>query len=472
MAARATAVVPRPTPKAAQRAILALVLALLVTLLAPPPPAAAQTGDYAGTLDNDTTWRAVVPEAWNGTLLLYSHGYVPSFAPIPNIAQIAPDDATEAALLAEGYALAGSSYSRAGWVLDTAAEDQLATLDAVIAAVGEQPQRVLAVGSSMGGLVTGQLAETAGDVIDGALPTCGLMHGGVDLNNYQLDAEHAIDELLAPGVDIPLVGYAGVDEAFAAVGAMTTAVEQAQQTPEGRARLALVAALFHAPDWRPGAQQPAPWDVEARQEAQYLYLLDMLGFVVPGRVDIEATAGGNASWNAGVDYAALLRQSVDLGEVVRLYRRAGLHLRADLDQLTATADITPELDALRELRRTSTLGGDLQMPVLSIHTTDDQLAPVQVQEEYAEDVRAARERRLLRQAYVARPGHCAFTPAELVSAVQVLERRVVTGRWGATGPWALNARAARLDLGEAAFVPYRPGEFLADRYWKARRGRR
>jgi len=420
-------------------------------------------------LDNGATWRAVVPDDWNGTLLLYSHGYVPTFVPIPNDAQVAPDADTEAALLDEGYALAGSSYAAAGWALDTAAQDQLDTLQAAVATIGVQPRRVLAVGTSMGGLVTGQLAETAGDVIDGALPTCGLMQGGVDLNNYQLDGEHAIDQLLAPDSDIQLVDYADASEAFAAVDALSAAVEQAQQTPEGRARVALAAALFHAPDWRPGADEPAPWDVDARQQAQYEYLLAMLGFVVPARVDIETTAGGNASWNAGVSYRALLRQSVDRAGVVALYRDAGLDLRADLDKLTTTAEVVPDQDALRELRRTSTLSGDLQVPVLSVHTTDDQLAPVQVQEEYAEDVRRAGDRRLLRQAYVARPGHCAFTSAELVTAVHVLHRRVVTGHWSATTASALNRKATRLELGDAAFVPYWPGEFLADRRWRPRR---
>ena len=42
---------------------------------------------------------------------------------------------------------------------------------------------------------------------------------------------------------------------------------------------------------------------------------------------------------------------------------------------------------------------------------------------------------------------------------------VSAGCWSATTPWALNREAARLELGDTAFVPYRPGEFLADRHW-------
>ena len=41
----------------------------------------------------------------------------------------------------------------------------------------------------------------------------------------------------------------------------------------------------------------------------------------------------------------------------------------------------------------------------------------------------AGDSRMLRQIFVARAGHCAFTPAETISAVQVLLNRVRTGRW-------------------------------------------
>ncbi|HEU5417939.1 MAG TPA: hypothetical protein VFV41_09630, partial [Streptosporangiaceae bacterium] len=54
--------------------------------------------------------------------------------------------------------------------------------------------------------------------------------------------------------------------------------------------------------------------------------------------------------------------------------------------------------------------------------------------------------RLLRQIFVSRAGHCAFTPAETVTAVQVLLNRLNTGRWdgGALQAGSLNAGAAAL----------------------------
>jgi hypothetical protein len=53
---------------------------------------------------------------------------------------------------------------------------------------------------------------------------------------------------------------------------------------------------------------------------------------------------------------------------------------------------------------------------------------------------------LLRQEFVSRAGHCAFTPAETIAAVQVLLNRVRTGKWDskALRPAGLNAAAVAL----------------------------
>src|SRR5205807_3552002 len=102
-----------------------------------------------GTLPDGASWVADLPANWNGTLLLYSHGFGPLTA------ADAPDPATSAALLARGYALAGSSYDPHGsmWALNSAVSDQFQTLQAVEAAVlPGRPRQVLALGTSMGGL--------------------------------------------------------------------------------------------------------------------------------------------------------------------------------------------------------------------------------------------------------------------------------------------------------------------------------
>jgi pimeloyl-ACP methyl ester carboxylesterase len=444
-----------------RRLLAGIVIAsLVVPGLGPTTAQAAPATRYEGVLPNGATWIADVPANWNGTLLLYSHGYNPTPT---NPAVNSPDPATAEALLARGYALAGSSYSRPGWVSDTAARDQLDTLRAVTSLVG-RPLRVLALGTSFGGMITGQLAERGGRWLDGAVATCGLMGGGIDLHNYQLDGSHAIAQLLLAGQQVKLVRFTDPTEAFATANRMVAALDQAQTSPEGRARIALIAALFQEPAWAPGMPKPAPGDLEAQQMARYRNLRAILPFILFGRYDMEQSAGGNPSWNKDVNYRRQLAESGQRPRVAQLYQRAGVDLHADLNLLTRTANVTADPAAHRWMRRTSTLTGRLTMPVLTLHTTHDDLVPVQHEEEYADDVRDGGSAALLRQAYADHPGHCTFTTAELVAAVITVGKRIETGRWGGLAdPHRMQSRADSLGLGPAAFVGFRPSEFLGDR---------
>jgi hypothetical protein len=84
-------------------------LFLLLLLLAGTPVRAfaAAVTTYTGNI-NGAAHLIEVPADWNGTLLLYSHGYVPPS--LPNPATDVGNPATGAYLLAHVYALAGSSY--------------------------------------------------------------------------------------------------------------------------------------------------------------------------------------------------------------------------------------------------------------------------------------------------------------------------------------------------------------------------
>jgi len=113
--------------------------------------------------------------------------------------------------------------------------------------------------------------------------------------------------------------------------------------------------------------------------------------------------------------------------------------------------------------------------VLTMHTTGDGLVVPENEQAYRSAVDRAGDGRLLRQIFVDRAGHCAFTPAETITAVQVLVSRLDTGRWdgSALGPASLNARAAGLGPGynvflvggvvkaaPPAFLRYRPFPYL------------
>ena len=435
--------------------------ALATALIGPVTGAhAATTAHYSDTLTDGATWIADTPDHWNGTLLLFSHGFGPTTA------ADAPSPAVAQALLAAGYALAGSSYDPTGsmWALDSAERDQFAALTAFRRQVGT-PTRVISVGQSMGGLVNAEIARDGAGRVDGALGLCGLVAGGVDLDNYQLDAEYTLATFFDPADADALVNLDSQADGGALADRLTKAVEAAQQTPAGRARIALAAAYLNLADWAPGQQPPARGDFAGQEQQQYAWLVQgLLGFIVPARWSVEQSAGGNTSWNKGVDYAGLLRGSAHLKQVEALYRDAGLDLRTDLNRLTRGADITADPVAVARLKRTSTAGQSLAVPLLDIHTTADQLVPVEQESAFAGQVRAAGDSSLLRQAYVARQSHCNFTTAEVVAGLHAVEHRLDTGHWDdAASAAQLQRSADELGLDGAAFTDYRPSRLTGTR---------
>ena len=84
---------------------------------------------------------------------------------------------------------------------------------------------------------------------------------------------------------------------------------------------------------------------------------------------------------------------------------------------------------MRYLAKYISFNGRLSMPVLTMHTTGDGLVVPENEQAYASVVQRAGDSRLLRQIFVSRAGHCAFTPAETITAAQVLLNRLATGHW-------------------------------------------
>ncbi|MFG1665831.1 alpha/beta hydrolase family protein [Streptomyces sp. Y7] len=440
----------------------ALAAALLLAATALPTTAVAATGETAhvdGRLPSGATYMMDVPARWNGTVLLFSHGYTSGPA---NPAQDAPDDATKTLLLQRGYALAGSSYATTGWAVTDAVPDQLATLTAFTDRFGAA-SRTIAWGRSYGGLVTTAIAERHPERIDGSVSLCGLVHGGVANWNNTLDPVFALRTLLAPDSDVPLVNIGSQSAADAAADALTDVVDSAQTTAEGRARIALAAALHNIPVWnQPTQTRPAATDWDAQQANQYEAVKGLLKIAAFNRrQESEARAGGNMSWNTGVDYAQLLGASSVRKEVAELYAKAGLSLGADL----ATLDRAPRVDAdpraVAWMAGTSSFTGELTKPQLSVHTVGDALVPVQTESALKRAVTAAGSASVLRQAYTDNAGHCTFSPAEQLAALHTLEDRLSRGRWEGTDAASLNSRAAKADPATPArYVPYRPTPYL------------
>jgi pimeloyl-ACP methyl ester carboxylesterase len=409
----------------------------------PSPRPSPTTTSVSGSI-GAAEYRIEIPASWNGTLFLYSHGYVaPGHI---NLATDSPAPIIASWLLGHGYAIAGSSYRSTGWALQDAFNDQVALLD-LFNQRFSKPKRVIAWGGSLGGIITAGLVQLYPDRFAGAIPLCGVLAGGVATWNAGLDGAYAFKTLLAPTSSLQLVNI--IDPA--ANGQLATNIfDQASATQTGQARIALIAALGDLPGWfDPTAPEPASTDYAGQEAAQARWESQVdFAFEFQYRAELEQRAAGNPSWNTGVDYAQQLAISADSTEVKALYQAAGLDLAADLKALNDGSRIAADPTAVAYLERNISFDGNISVPVLTMHTTGDGLVVPQDETAYGDVVRAAGKQGLLRQLFVHRAGHCAFSASETIMAIEAMLARLDTGDWGgpALAPGTLNDAA--LALGE------------------------
>jgi dienelactone hydrolase len=440
-----------------RRITLMFVFAVLLLSLAATPAQAATT-TLTGTLADGATYLIEVPSPWNGTLLLYSHGYVtPGSA---NPARDVGDPGTRAFLLANGFALAGSSYAHTGWAIQEALFDQIAVLDVFKAQVGT-PNRTIAWGHSLGGIITAGLIQRNPERFDAAMPMCGVLSGGVATWNQALDSAFAFKTLFNFGGALQVVHITNPTANFLLAEQLLAA---ANATPQGRARLALANSLGDLPGWfDPASPEPAPDDFAAQAANQFLWAQQVdFPFIFAFRAELEFRAGGNPSWNTGVNYKKQFAHSINKQEVQALYAEAGLNVEDDLDTLNNAARIAADPNAVNYLEQNIIFNGDISFPVLTMHTEGDGLVSNQNEDAYRHAVEQAGNERLLRQVFVHRAGHCTFTPAETIAALSNLLTRLDTGLWPNLQPDALNAEAATLgplNVAPPSFFLFHPAQF-------------
>ncbi len=435
-----------------RRALVVAAVLFLTACSSSPPQGVVVAPTPKGSPSPSTTplsgsigaaqYRIEVPAIWNGTLFLYSHGYVaPGHV---NLANDSPAPMISSWLLGQGYAIAGSSYSSTGWALQDAFKDQVALLD-LFNQRFSKPKRVIAWGGSLGGIITAGLVQLYPDRFAGAIPLCGVLAGGVATWNAGLDGAYAFKALLAPTSSLQLVN---ITDPAANAQLATNMFDQGSATPAGQARIALIAALGDLPGWfDPAGPEPAATDYAGQAAAQARWESQVdFAFEFQYRAELEQRAGGNPSSNTGVDYAHQLAISANRAEVTALYQAAGLDLAADLQALNSGPRIAADPTAAAYLKRNISFDGNISVPVLTMHTTGDGLVVVQNESAYAAAVRAAGKQDLLRQLFVHRAGHCAFSYAETVVLIQQMIKRLDTGQWddAALQPSALNASAQAL----------------------------
>src|SRR5262249_47426729 len=241
--------------------------------------------------------------------------------------------------------------------------DQIAVLDHFDTLGFGHPTRTIAWGASLGGIITAGLIQLNPERFTGAIPLCGVLAGGPGVWNEGLDGEFVFKTLLAPNPALQLVN---ITDPVGNLQLADQVITLAHATPQGGARLALVAAVGDLPGWfTPGSPEPARTDYSARERNQFLWssLVDF-SFLFALRQELEIRAGRNPSVDTGGDYREPRERSINRDEAKALYRHAGLNLDEDLETLQNAPRIAAVPSAVDYLKSFIIFNGRIDQPVL------------------------------------------------------------------------------------------------------------
>lgn len=355
-------------------------LGLLASFLA--VPAALAVTSFTGEEDG-AFYNIVVPDTWNGTLVIWNHGY--SFNPmLANPPSLGPLAGLQ---LSEGFAVAASSYSQSQWAVFKSKQDLQHLVNIFKEKVGK-PVSVIVTGGSLGGIVTADALENAnlGNVI-GAYPICGALAGSRAWDGA-LDFRLTYDVICGdvPGAAIP-GGATGLpsqfypfseDDMIAALQTCTGIfAPSAFRMPEQKMRLDKLLASTKLPE---------------------SFIPTVLGFAVFGMADLiydeGKLKGRQGMGNVGVVYD----DSFVDANIQRVKTQPGAANRLAKNYL-------PQGNV-----------GDVK--IVSIHTDKDGLVIIENEKEYQDVVNAGN----LTVAVVveAVPTHCGFSPAEVTAGWEAL----------------------------------------------------
>lgn len=117
-----------------------------------------------------------------------------------------------------------------------------------------------------------------------------------------------------------------------------------------------------------------------------------------------------------------------------MYAQRGCDSPTICTTLRRAPRIAPQQAPVDYLRRNVSFSDRIRVPVLTLHTADDGLVTTSKERAYKLLARRHVHGDLVGQTSVDRAGHCLFTSAEAVTALQVLVTRLYTGHWPALTP--------------------------------------
>jgi dienelactone hydrolase len=330
----------------------------------------------------DSFYQFAVPADWNGTLVIWNHGY--SFSPPGPNPDLGPLVDVQ---LAQGYAVAASSYSQSQWAVFNSRRDIARMVEAFVKQIGK-PNNIIMTGASLGGIVTADALERADEFkIDGAFAFCGAM-GGSRVWDGAHDIRLTYDAVCSDVAPLP-GGATGLPPVPGAID--PTAVAIATNICMGT----LTPAQFRTSDQN---ERLAKFLAVTKIPENFI-ITDMV-FATNGIADLtfdpDKLDGGQGLGNIGVVY--------DDPDVDAMIRR-----------------VKANRTAAKKLKRNFTPRGELEnagVKIVSLHTDKDGLVIVENQSEYQGVVDAGNLS--VGVAVEGAPTHCGFSPAELVAGWESL----------------------------------------------------
>lgn len=303
-------------------------------------------------------------------------------------------------LMAQGYAWAASSYSRNAYDPSTGAKDTHALAQRFNGLVGK-PGRTYITGASMGGHVTGIVAEQWPQSYDGAMPVCGVL-GDYELFDFFLDFNVAAQTLSGQGKTFPY----GSDYLTVTVPATKAGLGPAfpfALNANGQNFKSLV-------QLRSGGVRPVfdqGWLYWNGVAGDFLFGLGVGDGTLPRQP-------GVAVQNSDVVYQFDTNPALSAAE--NLFNNSVQRITADPQgrRNNGLANVTPTT-------------GDLRIPMLTLHTLGDLFVPFHMEQVYARRVAAKGRAGNLVQRATRDVGHCAFTPTELATTFIDLVKWVEAG---------------------------------------------
>ena len=360
---------------------VSLFLAALVALSA---SSAHALTEMTGNTDGGAFFRIVVPDAWNGDLAIWNHGF--SLSPIGPVSDLGPLVDVQ---LAEGYAVAASSYQQIGWAVFKTKNDVQNLVNVFTTNFGA-PNNVLLTGASLGGIVTTTIIEKAhiGN-LTGAFTFCGA-HAGSRNWDASLDIRLIYDAICSdvPGGSIP-GGPTGLPApGFPGFAFSQTDLAIAANTCTG---------ILTPPIFRTGSQEVRLARFVAATQLPENFLLTDMGFATFGHSNLifepAKLAGKQGMGNDGVVYPPAVPANI---------QRVAAHP-----------------GGANRLSRNYTPTGDVGSVVhVALHTDKDGLVIVENESEYASVAPASNF--TVAVAIEAVPTHCMNTPAEIVASWESL----------------------------------------------------